>query len=208
MTSSSMETEKDFLREIELHPDDNTTRLIYADWLDEQGDPRGEYLRIHCELASVSQSDERYKSLVEREKELQLQFDAKWLDAIGQPRIKNCEVAESETIQFEYECPKAWSELTPTQNQNIRHCSACQQEVFHCHTVAQLGGHVRLGHCVAIGPELIHLPIPQPTKPAPQHMLMGIVAPGHDWKRIDESERPESKPKKQKRRKIRRKKKW
>ncbi|MCA9068944.1 MAG: TIGR02996 domain-containing protein [Planctomycetaceae bacterium] len=185
MTSSSTETEHVFLREIELHPEDNTRRLIYADWLDEQGDPRGEYLRVHCELAGLLQSDERYEELLAREKELQLQLAPEWLEIVGQPRIQNCEASEAKTIQFDYECPKAWSELTPTQDQDIRHCSTCQQEVFRCHSLIQLEGNVALGRCVAVGPELIHLPIPQPTRSAPRkmgRMRMGKVAPQRDRK--------------------------
>jgi uncharacterized protein (TIGR02996 family) len=39
-----------FLRAIRAQPTDDTTRLVYADWLDERGDPRGEYLRAWFQL--------------------------------------------------------------------------------------------------------------------------------------------------------------
>src|SRR5438270_1506512 len=29
-------------------PDDDGPRLLYADWLDERGDPRGEFIRVQC----------------------------------------------------------------------------------------------------------------------------------------------------------------
>jgi len=29
-----------------LHPEDDTPRLIYADWLEERGDPRSEFIRV------------------------------------------------------------------------------------------------------------------------------------------------------------------
>src|SRR5947209_1506964 len=35
-----------FLEAIEANPDDDTLRLIYADWLEEQGDPLGEFIRL------------------------------------------------------------------------------------------------------------------------------------------------------------------
>jgi uncharacterized protein (TIGR02996 family) len=38
-----------FIQVIRENPDDDGPRLIYADWLDEQGDPRGEFIRIGCE---------------------------------------------------------------------------------------------------------------------------------------------------------------
>ncbi len=48
-----MNEETAFLRAIDLNPDDRVVRLAYADWLDERGDPRAEYLRLSCRLAEV-----------------------------------------------------------------------------------------------------------------------------------------------------------
>lgn len=53
-------TAADFLREIIAHPEEDAPRLIYADWLEERGQPgdgeRGEFIRIQCELAVASQT--------------------------------------------------------------------------------------------------------------------------------------------------------
>ena len=35
-------------------PDDLNLRLVYADWLEEHGDPRGEFIRVQCELAEMN----------------------------------------------------------------------------------------------------------------------------------------------------------
>jgi len=40
-----MTDERAFLTAILERPDDDARKLVYADWLEEQGDPRGEYLR-------------------------------------------------------------------------------------------------------------------------------------------------------------------
>lgn len=49
-----MSKEEDaFLRAIGQNPDDQLTRLVYADLLDERGDPRGEYIRRCCRLSEV-----------------------------------------------------------------------------------------------------------------------------------------------------------
>ncbi len=40
-----MSEEQAFLRAILERPDDDAPKLIYADWLEERGDPRGEFLR-------------------------------------------------------------------------------------------------------------------------------------------------------------------
>ncbi|MFK8115321.1 MAG: TIGR02996 domain-containing protein [Rubripirellula sp.] len=45
--------EPNILREIIGNVEDLDARLIYADWLDERGDPRGEFIRVQCELASL-----------------------------------------------------------------------------------------------------------------------------------------------------------
>ena len=50
-----------FLNAIEANPCDPTPRLIYADWLDERGDPRGELLRIQEELRRVDVSNRAAK---------------------------------------------------------------------------------------------------------------------------------------------------
>lgn len=42
--------EQTFLDAIIANPDDAEARSVYADWLDERGDPRGEYLRIEAQL--------------------------------------------------------------------------------------------------------------------------------------------------------------
>lgn len=52
-----MTTEDDFQRQLDEHPEDHQTRLVFADWLDERGDPRGPGYRalgvcglcVHCE---------------------------------------------------------------------------------------------------------------------------------------------------------------
>lgn len=45
--------ENEFLKVIEAKPENPVPRLVYADWLDEQGDPRGELLRIQEELRQI-----------------------------------------------------------------------------------------------------------------------------------------------------------
>ena len=42
-----------FLSALRENPNDDVTRLIYADWLQERGDVRGEYLRLEHELSRI-----------------------------------------------------------------------------------------------------------------------------------------------------------
>jgi uncharacterized protein (TIGR02996 family) len=43
-----------FLQDAKEHPEDDTPRLILADWLDEHGDPgRAEFIRLQCRITSA-----------------------------------------------------------------------------------------------------------------------------------------------------------
>jgi uncharacterized protein (TIGR02996 family) len=65
-----------FLRDIVEHPDDDTPRLIFADWLEEHGDPaRGEFIRVQVQLAAGSVS----LRLKQREQELLRENAVRWL---------------------------------------------------------------------------------------------------------------------------------
>lgn len=61
-----------FLRAIAEQPDDDLPRLVYADWLDEHGEPeRAEFIRVQCELAARPGSPPgRRAELLAREGEL------------------------------------------------------------------------------------------------------------------------------------------
>jgi carbon storage regulator len=45
--------EEPFLRAIAADPADEATRLVYADWLEERGDPLGEFLRLQCQAKGL-----------------------------------------------------------------------------------------------------------------------------------------------------------
>lgn len=69
-----------FLSAIKECPEDDTPRLILADWLDDNGDPyRAEFIRLECKLASkkVGQPGER-AAAVERVEELLRRFGGAW----------------------------------------------------------------------------------------------------------------------------------
>ena len=55
-----------FLEAIAAHPDDDAPRLVYADWLEERGDPRGAFIRLQCALERLAVDDPR-RSLLEDE---------------------------------------------------------------------------------------------------------------------------------------------
>jgi carbon storage regulator CsrA len=70
------------LQAILADPDDDAPRLIYADWLEEQGDPRGEFIRVQCWLAALSPGDHSAGALQEREHLLLSRHGAAWRSAL------------------------------------------------------------------------------------------------------------------------------
>ena len=55
-----MQTEAEaFLQRIRAYPDDDAPRLVFADWLDEQGDPRGDFIRVQVALAQLEREGRR-----------------------------------------------------------------------------------------------------------------------------------------------------
>jgi uncharacterized protein (TIGR02996 family) len=65
-----MITEEDFLRAILDDINDASCRLVFADWLEERGDPRAEWLRIECALANLGPKDDCRPTLEARKREL------------------------------------------------------------------------------------------------------------------------------------------
>jgi uncharacterized protein (TIGR02996 family) len=62
-----MSTDRDaLLAAIRANPDEDTPRLMFADWLDENGDPdRAEFVRLQCELAQLEEDDSDSRTLYE-----------------------------------------------------------------------------------------------------------------------------------------------
>jgi uncharacterized protein (TIGR02996 family) len=76
-----------FLRDICEHPDDDTPRLVYADWLeDHAGEPdRAEFIRLQIRLANLTDDDPARPELVARERVLLQTHGREWVDAL--PRL-------------------------------------------------------------------------------------------------------------------------
>ena len=70
--------------------------------------------------------------------------------------IFNCGQAKQkeELVRFKYQCPKQWQELQETQNESVRFCDLCQENVFYCTDKKEADIHARQGHCIAIDRQL------------------------------------------------------
>src|SRR5262249_27280351 len=79
-----MHEEFQFLRSIYNQPDDDALRLIYADWLEERGDPRAEFLRLEVQLHRLPKGAMGRKATLEKHlKKLHPKLDPRWLARMG-----------------------------------------------------------------------------------------------------------------------------
>ena len=60
-------------------PNDDEPRLVYADWLDERGDARGEFIRLQCELGQQANQREGIDKLERRSRELLREHREDWI---------------------------------------------------------------------------------------------------------------------------------
>lgn len=74
----------DLFRAVVQSPQDDHVRLVYADWLTENGQPeRGEFIRVQIELFSLPKSDPRREPLEARERELLDAHARQWRGELG-----------------------------------------------------------------------------------------------------------------------------
>jgi uncharacterized protein (TIGR02996 family) len=79
-----MTEQEAFLQAIIEEPDDDTPRLVYADWLDEHGeDDRAEFIRVQCLQASLPWDDDRQSELLAREARLLARHYEEWTAVCG-----------------------------------------------------------------------------------------------------------------------------
>jgi len=154
-----MHDEDGFLAVIRQTPADNTARLVYADWLDEQDDAtfrlKAEFIRLELRLASEPFSF----GLTEHLQSLAGRLDRDWLVTVSSPKIEGC------TARKELRCPTVWSALSPTHEPEIRMCEACREPVCYAHSAGRSTHYfTRLGHRTVISlavhrtPDALRLP--------------------------------------------------
>src|SRR5262245_58437145 len=79
----SLMTREEFLQAIQENPRDDQVRLVFADWLEERGDPRGEFIRAQFAVLDDNLDSARCKELTLRMHELRDEHEAEWLGPLG-----------------------------------------------------------------------------------------------------------------------------
>jgi uncharacterized protein (TIGR02996 family) len=84
-----MSTETALLSAIRQNPEEDAARLVYADYLDEQGGAanaaRAEFVRLQVRLAGTDEADRERDALEDRENELLRKYERTWLGPLSGP---------------------------------------------------------------------------------------------------------------------------
>lgn len=98
-----MNDEASFLEAIQAHPRDRALRLVYADWLEECGDPRSEYLRVDAQLqervdagVDAASSDPQARKLRAQLKKIAPTLDPEWVAWVDRlrPKFVRCRICK------------------------------------------------------------------------------------------------------------------
>jgi len=82
---STPHADNPFLRAVTANPDDDLTRLVYADWLDENGqEERAEFIRVQVALAAGEPDIKRRHHLEDRQRELLIAHDQDWVRELAE----------------------------------------------------------------------------------------------------------------------------
>lgn len=124
-----------FLKALGDSPADETVRLVYADWLEERGDPRGAYVRIEHEMTCLAQQvDLPYQEVRARwrlleEQRLNLEegiADMEWLQAVTRDEARS--FPEERWVVHVEDLPRPLLDVVATNMECVTGC--CGSDAF------------------------------------------------------------------------------
>lgn len=94
------------------NPDDLATHMAYADYLSEQGDPRGELIQVQLALEDESHSAAQRKKLKKQEEKLLKEHSREWLGDLASWLLDQKGVRESyRDCKYYYRFSRGWLSL-------------------------------------------------------------------------------------------------
>jgi uncharacterized protein (TIGR02996 family) len=96
-----------FERAIREHPDDLAGYAAYADWLQEQGDTRGEFMQVQLALEDESKPKAERKKLAARETALLQAHEPEWLGDLA-PLILDADPIYADVRRMEHRFARGW----------------------------------------------------------------------------------------------------
>ena len=154
----------ELLAELVANPDDEATRMVYQDWLDENGDQRGEYLRLQSKLSHFKADDPQREPVRQELQKVHGEIAQTWRDwllKVSRSQIEHCPgqinswfvdqgTLELADFRFGRECPRRWANLESTDDPTIRYCDQGRKHVFFCDDVREAESLSVWGQCVAV----------------------------------------------------------
>jgi uncharacterized protein (TIGR02996 family) len=140
--------ERALIESILCRPNDSIAWLVYADWLEERGDARSEFIRTVIALSGTEMDAEAKSRLETRIRERRAEVDPRWLALLDRAAIELCE------FRFKFNCPRTWERLGLTENESVRFCEHCSRHVFYCRSLKQARRLADRGECVALDPSI------------------------------------------------------
>jgi uncharacterized protein (TIGR02996 family) len=133
--------DKGFIRAILDHPEELTTWLAYADYLDDRADPRAVFLRLIVERKQLA-AGASHQAIDARLAVLRGELNPNWILVFDTPRVGNCVTR--------FICRMSWDTLSPTDEPDIRICHECKSPVFYCQTLEEARLFTSCGQRVAL----------------------------------------------------------
>ncbi len=152
-----MNEEEGFLQHLLENPAEDSTRLVYADWLEERGDSpnaaKAEFLR----LSMLPLKARKKAGIARRLRDLAEELDGEWLAVVSKLQIENCgvEPVENQLIvrvrsQFSFICDRSWEDLRTTDQPNVRSCVGCRKNVHYCASIEEARSRAENRECIAL----------------------------------------------------------
>jgi uncharacterized protein (TIGR02996 family) len=167
-----------FIAAVLAAPRDDGVRLVYADWLEEQGDPRSELLRVAVRLEELLEQypppeEPRRKlqrvreiaRLKARFRELRQVVPSYWLLRLQRGWISQCNL-----VGHGVKCPRRWEFLQETDEPAVRRCGHCRRMVWFCWSVPETEDALRAGHPYVLALAMDR-PEPEATADGPNSSL-------------------------------------
>ena len=145
--------EEAYIAAILASPRDDVSRLVYAGWLEERGDVRGEWLRIIVRLqqllyhaapepmAGKLQWVREVAKLQRRMRQLRDVVPEDWALRVQQGHIEHCNIPDAH-------CPREWLRLPLSDQPARRLCVGCLRWVWFCWSAREVHEAMVSGHPV------------------------------------------------------------
>ena len=148
-----MHDEAGFLSAIRQTPADDTARLVFADWLDEQDDPackaKAEFIRLELRMAEAPLPDLAESASL---RSLAVSIPNEWLAVVSHVKLEGCRQPAA------VPCPHRWELLAPTSLDDMRRCEQCMRATVFCPSIEDAREQIPRGTCVVVSPAVERRP--------------------------------------------------